>query len=270
VTHFFLWGISLKKFALSLCMLAASAASALAADLPARVYTKAPVAPPVVVYNWTGCYVGGNGGGLWVRKDWRRTITQEIMGSHDADGGLGGAQAGCNYQTGNWVFGIQGDYAWTNASGSNIDLSQPFVQIYDHSQIDGLGSVTGRAGYAWDRFLAYVKGGGAWERDRYSLYFGQVPTLTLQTLALQPGTVISTAAETRQGWTVGVGGEYVFWKNLSGFIEYDYYGFGTRTNTFTNVNTGGQQLYDIRERKSVVKAGLNWKFDWAQPVVAKY
>jgi outer membrane immunogenic protein len=62
----------------------------------------------------------------------------------------------------------------------------------------------------------------------------------------------------------------VFWKNLSGFIEYDYYGFGTRTNTFTNVNTGGQQLYDIRERKSVVKAGLNWKFDWAQPVVAKY
>jgi hypothetical protein len=100
-------------------------------------------------------------------------------------------------------FGIQGDYAWTNASGSNIDLSQPFVQIFDHSQIDGLGSVTGRAGYAWDRFLAYVKGGGAWERDRYSLTFGGIPNLTIQ-----PGTVISTAGETRQGWTVGVGGEY--------------------------------------------------------------
>jgi hypothetical protein len=92
VTHFFFWEISLKRFALSLCIFAVSAISALGADLPARVYTKAPIAPPVVVYNWTGCFVGGNGGGLWVRKDWRRTITQEIMGSHDADGGLGGVQ----------------------------------------------------------------------------------------------------------------------------------------------------------------------------------
>jgi outer membrane immunogenic protein len=251
-----------KKFALSLSILAASAVSALAADLPAPVYTKAPVLAPVLLYSWTGCYVGGNGGGLWVRKDWSRTATGTVMGSHDADNGLGGVQAGCNYQTGSWVFGIQGDYDWTNASGSNVDLSQPFVQIFDRSQIDGLGSVTARAGYAWDRFLGYVKGGAAWERDRYSTYFGPLSPF--------PGTIISTASETRPGWTIGIGAEYAFWKSLSAFIEYDYYDFGTRANTFTNLATGGQQLFDIRERKSVVKAGFNWKFDWSQPVVAKY
>jgi outer membrane immunogenic protein len=250
----------MKKIALSFAILAAGAVSALAADLP--VYTKAPVAPPVVLYNWTGCYLGGNGGGVWVRKNWSRADTGEIMGSHDADGGMGGIQGGCNYQTGNWVFGIQGDYDWISARGSNIDLSQPFVQILDHSQIDGVGSVTGRVGYAWDRFLGYVKGGAAWERDRYFLSFGSLTTT--------PGGLISTASETRSGYTVGIGGEYAFWKSLSVFLEYDFYGFGTRTNTFTNVTTGGVQLYDIAEHKSVVKAGINWKFDWAQPVVAKY
>ncbi len=251
----------MKKLALSLFVLAASAASALAADLP--IYTKVPPAPPVVLYNWTGCYLGANGGGLWVNKSWSRTNTGEFMGSHDADGGLGGIQGGCNYQTGAWVFGIQGDYDWANASGSNIDLTQPFVQVIDHSQIDGVGSVTGRVGYAWDRFLGYVKGGAAWERDRYNLSFGPAAPITLNG-------PISTASETRQGYTVGIGGEYAFWKSLSAFVEYDYYDFGNRTNTFTNVNNGTVQLFNIREHKSIVKVGLNWKFDWAQPVVAKY
>jgi outer membrane immunogenic protein len=249
-----------KKLSLSLSILAASAASALAADLPARVYSKAPMAPPVVVYNWTGCYIGGHVGGLWVRKDWRVTVNQAVIGGHDADGWLGGGQVGCNYQAGNWVFGIQGDYAWANASGSNQDLVSPV--LYDRSRVDGLGSVTGRVGYAFDRFLPYVKGGVAWERDRYNTYFGPLTT--------QPGVIFSTASETRQGWTVGIGGEYVFWKTLSAFIEYDYYDFGTKTNNFTVVTNGVQQFSDIREKKSVVKAGLNWKFDWAQPVVARY
>jgi outer membrane immunogenic protein len=251
----------MKRFALTVSVLAASAASAFAADLP--VYTKAPLVAPVAVYSWTGCYIGGNGGGLWVRKDWRATTTQAVVGSHDADGGMGGVQAGCNYQTGHFVFGIQGDYDGTNASGSSPDQTIQ-GRLYDRSQIDGLGSVTGRVGYAMDRFLIYVKGGVAWERDRYSTYFGPLTT--------QPGVTLSTASETRQGATVGFGGEYAFWKSLSVFLEYDYYDFGTKTNTFTLVPpfTGPQDFYDIRERKSVVKAGLNWKFDWAQPVVAKY
>ena len=255
-----LGGIPMKKILLGAVAMIALSSPAFAADLPARVYTKAPVVAPVVTYNWTGCYIGGNTGGLWVRKDWRVTTTQAVIGGHDADGWLGGGQVGCNYQTGNWVFGVQGDYDWTNASGSSPDQVSPV--LYDRSRVDGLGSVTGRVGYAFDRFLPYVKGGIAWERDRYDTYFGPLTT--------QPGVTFSTASETRQGWTVGVGGEYAFWKALSAFVEYDYYDFGTKTNSFTVVTTGTQQFADIRERKSVVRVGLNWKFDFAQPVVAKY
>jgi len=254
----------MKKIALAVSIFAASAVSAVAADLP--VYTKAPVVPPVITYNWTGCYVGANGGGMWVRKDWRVTSTQAFISSQDADGGMGGVQVGCNYQVSHWVFGIQGDYDWADANGTSRDQVAPV--LVDRSRIDGLGSVTGRVGYAADRFLAYVKGGVAWERDRYDTYFGSGTPLTNDVGV--PGETFSYAAGTRDGWTVGVGAEYVFWKSLSGFVEYDYYDFGTKTTGFTVVTTGALQYADIRETKSVVKAGLNWKFDWAQPVVAKY
>ncbi len=139
--------------------------------------------------------------------------------SHDVNGGLGGIQGGCNYQVGSWVFGIQGDYDWSGASGSNNNVLFPFVA---QSNIRSLASVTGRVGYAWDRFLLYAKGGGAWARDEYSMTAN----------VLIPGFTIATASETRGGWTVGIGGEYAFLDWLTGFVEYDYYGFGTKQNTF--------------------------------------
>ena len=80
-----------------------------------------------------------------------------------------------------------------------------------------LASVTGRLGYAWDRFLGYVKGGGAWENDDH--FF---------TDAINTG----TASLTRSGWTVGIGGEYAFTNFVSGFVEYDYYDFGDRDVLF--------------------------------------
>ena len=110
--------------------------------------------------------------------------------------------------------------------------------------------------------MFYVKGGGAWERDRYDIYNGVLTT--------QPGLVTSTATNTRSGGTVGVGFEYAFWQRLSAFVEYDYYFFGTRSVALTNTLTTTQMLHDIRERKSIVKVGLNYNFNWAQPVVAKY
>ena len=137
--------------------------AAFAADLP----VKAPVyraPPPVAVFSWTGCYVGGNVGGLWARSDWTN-LNGTSLGGHDADGWLGGVQAGCNYQVDRWVFGIQGDYDWTGAKGSSPDAV--IIGDLDETKIKSLASVTGRVGYAWDRFLVYVKGGGAWERDDY-------------------------------------------------------------------------------------------------------
>ena len=162
-------------------------------------------------------------------------------GSHDANDWLGGVQAGCNYQVGGFVFGIQGDYAWTDADGTHTAAG--FIATTDHSRVRDLSSVTGRVGFAWDRFLGYVKGGGAWEADEYHLSVA--------------GATVASASETRSGWTVGVGGEYAFTPNWTAFVEYNYYDFGDRNLTFTN-----GAVVNIDERKSVVKGGINFKFDW--------
>ena len=111
-----------------------------------------------------------------------------------------------------------------------------------------LSSVTGRVGYAWDRFLGYVKGGGAWERDEYDS---------------TDGVIIGAASLTRSGWTVGVGGEYAFTNFVSGFVEYDHYGFGDRDITFLQ-NNGFTFNERIKETKDVVKAGLNLRWGGGQ------
>jgi outer membrane immunogenic protein len=244
------------------------AGSALAADMPVKAIYKAP--PVYAPYSWTGCFVGGNGGGLWLHKDASLPVATALavpgvgalaapagtsFGGHDASSAMGGFQVGCDYQfAGNWVIGIQGDYDWANAVGSHVDTFLPIIT--DRSRTTSLGTVTGRIGYAWDRFLGYVRGGYAWERDAYDSYI----TATATTFA--------TASETRGGWTVGIGGEYAFTNWLSGFAEYDHYEFGTRTNTFTIV-TGGTIGIDVRERKDVVRVGLNLRWGGG-PVVARY
>jgi outer membrane immunogenic protein len=221
--------------------------SALAADMskpaPAPMYSKAPMIVPA--YSWTGCYLGGNVGGLWATTNWTIAANGQAIANQNISGFLGGGQAGCNYQVSSWVFGVQGDYDWTNANTATADMAA--VTLTDHTNIKSLASATGRVGYAWDRYLGYVKGGGAWENENYSTTF----TAT--------GATFSTASETRAGWTVGVGGEYAFTDWLTGFAEYDYYGFGTKTNTFTT-SVPSTQLANIKETQSVAKAGFNFKF----------
>ena len=163
-------------------------------------------------------------------------------------------QAGCDYQfAGGFVIGIQGDYAATDAEGRH-DSARELGVAY-HSKIKSLASVTGRVGYAWDRFLGYVKGGGAWERDDY-----WASTIVLGTAY--------RARETRSGWTIGVGGEYAFTSFLSGFVEYGYYDFGTREIGFTPQVSGLRPAFvDIKDTTSVVRAGLNFRFGgWTAPV----
>jgi outer membrane immunogenic protein len=177
---------------------------------------KAPAAKPVPAYSWTGCYGGVHFGSLFSQQDWGP------RGSDDDTGLVLGGQLGCNYQISSWVFGVQGDLAWSDASGTHAD--QVSTALTDEWKTDSLASVTGRFGYAWDRLLAYGKGGGAWKRDKY----------------------------------VGGGFEYAIISNLSMFFEYDFYDFGTKTVGFSGVS----QPVDIRDRDSVVKLGGNWKFSW--------
>jgi outer membrane immunogenic protein len=249
----------MKKFFLATVALSAlMAAPAVAADLARPVYKAAPP-PPVYGYSWTGCYVGGNVGGLWVSKEWfdhdpGSSTFGQSDGTHNPSGFIGGVQAGCDYQfAGGFVIGIAGDYDWTNADASNGSIL--FGGQTNRSKVKSLASVTGRVGYAWDRFLGYVKGGGAWEKDDYDYTFG--------------GGFIGTASQTRSGWTVGIGGEYAFTNYLTGFAEYDYYDFGNHDALFVQ-NDGGVFNYGIKETKSVFKVGLNLRWGGAGPVVAKY
>ncbi|MCC6776988.1 MAG: porin family protein [Hyphomicrobiales bacterium] len=231
-------------------------APAAAADLGRPTY-KAP--SPAPVFNWTGCYVGGHAGGLWSSKYWYNhqagTATLgRSDGGHDANGFVGGAQAGCDYQfAGGFVIGVAGDYAWSNADGSNRRI---LFAGSNHSKIDSLASVTGRLGFAADRLLGYLKGGVAWERD--DLYFTNAVEITT-----------GTASAIRTGWTLGIGGEYAFTNFLSGFVEYSYYDFGNRDTSFA-VTPAGTFVYGIDEAKSVVKGGINIRFGGVGPVVARY
>ena len=247
----------MKKFVFAMIAVSAfgAASSAIAADMP----VKAPIASPPAVYSWTGCYGGAHIGGLWAHKDWTRQFPDVVtpLGGHDASSWLGGLQAGCDYQFVNrFVLGMQGDFAWTDATGSHFDVVDG---TNDQTRIRSLGTLTVRLGYSWNRWLGYVKGGGAWEADRYDRF-----------LVAVPAALVGSARETRGGWTLGFGGEYAFNNLVSAFAEYNYYDFGTRTLTFLDPVGAFNDNISIRERKSVVKAGVNFHWHPAGPVVAKY
>jgi outer membrane immunogenic protein len=229
-----------------LAALSAVAALAVTPALAADMAVKAPPLPPPAVYSWTGCYLGGNGGVLFAHKTWTNLTSGIVQADENVDGGLAGVQAGCNYQfASRWVVGVQGDYDWSDATGSYMN---PTTGSTYNTNIRSLASVTGRVGYAWDRLLGYVKGGGAWERDNYNLTSNTTNLIT------------SVASETRSGWTGGVGIEYAFTNFVTGFVEYDYYDFGTRTVPFTVLANGGIVQRDIKEYKNIVKAGLSLKW----------
>jgi outer membrane immunogenic protein len=224
-----------------------------AADLPpAPAYL-----PPVVAYfNWTGCYVGANVGGLWSNTDWTDQIPGDPalgadFGSHAAAGTVGGVQGGCNYQVGGWVFGLAGNYDWTTARGSNANLLA--AALSDQTNIKQLASVTGRVGHAWDRFLGYVKVGGASVQRAHSFLLG--------------GADLTTVSDRRGGWTVGIGGEYAFLDWLSGFVEYDYYKFGSAGVALACSGCGLFAVnvpFNVTTSINVLKVGLNFTMpdDW--------
>src|SRR5258708_6415178 len=127
----------------------ALAGSAAAADMryPQQPYVKAPIHNPV--FSWTGFYLGLNGGGGWGRSTWDRA------GDFDLSGGVIGGTAGFNWQMGQVVFGVEGDLDWSGVSGTTSTLCAAGCATRN----GWLGTLRGRLGYAFDRFLPYVTGG---------------------------------------------------------------------------------------------------------------
>jgi outer membrane immunogenic protein len=253
----------MKKFWLASVGLVAlgMTAPASAADLAARPYTKAPPAPVVAVYDWTGFYIGINGGGGSSHKCWdfvdpvTGLLSRE--GCHNATGGTVGGQIGYRWQSANWVFGIEGQGNWADFSGSNTSLL--FAPDFNRSRIDAFGLLTGQVGYAWNNVLFYVKGGAAVTGDKYDAFSGIT------------GGLLASANETRWGGTVGAGLEFGFAQNWSVGVEYDHLFMGTRT---INLTAPGGVLFEserIRQDVDIGLVRLNYRFGgYGVPVAARY
>src|SRR4051812_12828280 len=166
----FLWmGVAnMKKFLLGATALAslAMAVPASAADLAARPYTKAAPAPIAAIYDWSGFYIGANGGGGWSREGFDViTPAGAVLGEgcQDATGAVAGGQIGYRWQAANWVFGLEAQGDWADLSGSRG--SAQFILVPGdttvNSRVRAFGLFTGQVGYAWNNALLYVKGGAA-------------------------------------------------------------------------------------------------------------
>jgi outer membrane immunogenic protein len=239
----------MKKILLgSVGLIALSVASAQAADLAARprAYTKAPMMAPA--YDWSGFYIGLNGGGGSSHNCWSNAGFGE--GCHDATGGTVGGQIGYRWQQGPFVFGVEAQGNWADFSGDNV--SNVFAPDRNRTKIDAFGLFTGQVGYAWNNALLYVKGGAAVTDNKYEIISG-----------FGAGTLASTT-DTRWGGVVGVGFEYGFAPNWSFGVEYDHL-FMDRQNVSFPVFA---QTDSVKQDVDLFTARVNYKF--GGPVVARY
>jgi outer membrane immunogenic protein len=253
----------MRRFAIigaGLLSIAAFAGAASGADLPARIYTKAPamVAP---VYDWSGLYIGLNGGGasshecLTITSDNGNAVFPTSQGCHNATGGLVGGQVGYRWQTSNWVFGVeaQGDWARLTGSGASLGIRIPAT---NQTTVDAIGLFTGQVGYAWNNILLYVKGGAAVTDNKYSTSF----TAT--------GVVYNQASDTRWGAAVGTGLEFGFAPNWSVAVEYDHLFMGNPSVVFPMSAIAVTRSDNISQDVDMGTVRLNYRF--GGPVVAKY
>ncbi|MCK1742373.1 porin family protein [Bradyrhizobium sp. 139] len=243
----------------------ASTSLSFAADMA----TKAPILAPVPVWSWTGFYLGGHVGAGW------GTTESTLTGLTGAGGGiipggfpidqnsrsgfLGGGQAGYNWQTGWAVLGVQGDIA-----GMDVKGTTPCVFIASCTgKSDWLATVTGRlGGVVADRTLVYVKGGAAWLHTDHTFSAAA---------GLGPAAFSVSSNSTSFGWLIGLGAEYAFDHNWSAFIEYDYMDFDKKSIAFDFSPLAGVPAVanvDIKNKLSIAKVGLNYKF--GGPAVARY
>jgi outer membrane immunogenic protein len=238
-----------KLLAITASILAVSAVSASAADMAAapRPYTKAP--PMVAVaYDWSGFYIGLNGGAGWGRV----ATTDTVFGTttrHDPNGGLAGGQIGYNWQANAWVFGLEADGDWANIRGS---APCPAAAFFCASNTSALASFRGRVGYAAGPVLFYGTGGAGYAQTN----FFEGPPIA---------GIVGSFTSDRWGYTAGAGIEWGFAPNWSAKVEYLHYGFDSVT---ANPPTLALNPVSTSVRIDTVKVGVNYHFSPA--VIAKY
>ena len=228
----------MQRFTLTLgagLLAVAMASPSFAADLPRPVY-KAPAAPYIAPFSWSGFYVGINGGYGWGKSDWSSAVT---TGSTKPKGGLVGVTLGYNLQTGNWVWGVDGDFdaSWMKGSdntGTGVCTGADGCQ----TENSWFGTVRGRIGYAWNRWMPYITGGGAFSDIKMTPNMGASET------------------DTRFGWTAGVGMEWAFTGAWSTKIEYLYADLGTATCAAATCGIDT----DVDFKTNLVRVGVTYRF----------
>jgi outer membrane immunogenic protein len=262
-------------------------APAQAADMPVKYVAPAPV------FTWTGCYVGLHVGYKWgeSKHTYGGTLNgvpypyppagTDLTGNFDVGGPVGGMQGGCNYQTGNWVWGVEVDGGWASASGQ----AQLLNHVYQFGEFQSashlyttdqrwLATARARLGWAADRWMWYVTGGAAWAGFDVNNY---------DPLDLAGGARQLTRVN-RTGWIVGVGSEYALLGGWSVKSEFLYANFGTfsyghEPGLVNNCYLGYCVGADVKVHEYIWRVGMNYRFDWATfgkgkgkapAVVAKY
>jgi outer membrane immunogenic protein len=245
-----------------------AAAPALAADLAARPYTKAP--PPMVapIYDWTGFYIGANGG--WAEShqcvDFFNAVNTVFAdGCNNRSGGVIGGQIGYRWQANQFVFGLEAQGDWADLSRSRVDLFlDPAGGLSTRVKTDGIGLFTGQLGWAWNASLLYVKGGAAVTSNQFRVYDNVT------------GLGLISADATRWGAVVGVGWEYGFTPNWTVGLEYDHLFMGHDNNNFTVADRRLVGLVNDRITQDVdmLTIRFNYRFGgfggYGAPVAARY
>jgi len=224
-----------------------AAGGAWAADISPPRPAPAPVVvpPPVLKYDWTGFYIGGNVGYGWARE----TVTASAGGfsasaSQDLQGAIAGGLVGFNWQAGMFVAGIEADYQW-----SDQKLSQTILGITATDRISAFATVRGRAGVAIDNVYLYGTGGYA--------------HFEFKSEASALGVTVSETSNLG-GWTVGAGIDVAVVGNLIARAEYLYLRSVDKTDVIFGVPVTGYATSNI------ARAALLYKFGGGAPVRAAY
>jgi outer membrane immunogenic protein len=211
-----------------------AAQCAAAADLSLAPLYKAPPSQYAPAYDWSGFYLGLNGGGGWGHSRWGGSATRMSL-----SGGQVGGTAGYNWQIGSAVVGLEGDIDWSGLKGSGTSAGCPAGCTTSNSW---LSTVRGRLGYSFDRVMPYITGG---------LAVGDIGAAT-------PG--LPGGSNTNAGWTVGGGLEFALPGNWSAKAEYLHVDLGS-----FNCGTGcGVPTDNVSLHEDVVRAGVNYHFGWGK------
>lgn len=205
-------------------------------------------------FSWNGLYVGAHTGYGWAKPD----VVNPATGGPGADplpspsGGIAGLQIGYNAQLDRVVLGIEADFTWSAIKGSvdcfSFGCAPNGLHLFGHPDL--FATFTGRIGYAFDRFLPYIKGGLFWGHEDFE-QTGLGGTRCIPTCS---------GSNENWGWTIGAGGEYALTRSWSVKLEYDYMTDFDKERTVVT-NGVDQNVFDESRTIRVIKLGVNYRFN---------